>query len=132
MAPDMFIAESAGIEPGKLNPLAVEAMKEKGIDISHKQTRSVFELFKSGAFFQYVITVCDESAWEKCSIFSGAVEFIHWSFPDPSLLTGTHEEKMKEVRKIRDVIEEKIKLFIENVKNGRTNESISLQYKRKA
>src|SRR5438552_1787105 len=59
-----FEARSAGLEPGKLNLLAVEAMREIGIDISHKQTQSVFDVFKSGpaaAGFAYVITVCDES-----------------------------------------------------------------------
>jgi len=58
---DQFEAHSAGLEPGTLNPLAVEAMREIGIDISQKQTQSVFDVFKSGELFSYVITVCDET-----------------------------------------------------------------------
>ncbi len=57
---DHFEAHSAGLEPGRLNPLAVEAMREIGIDLSQNQTQSVFDVFKSGELFAYVITVCDE------------------------------------------------------------------------
>src|SRR6266704_3480199 len=57
-----FEAHSAGLEPGRLNPLAVEALREIGIDISKNQTQSVFDVFKSGDLFGYVITVCDESS----------------------------------------------------------------------
>jgi arsenate reductase len=71
IAGDRFDVESAGLEPGKLNPLAVEAMRNAGIDISHNGTRSVFELFKSGQRFQYVISVCDEASAERCPIFPG-------------------------------------------------------------
>ena len=55
---DQFKAESAGIEPGVINPLAVEVLGELGIDISHNQPRAVFDLFVKGAVFSYVITVC--------------------------------------------------------------------------
>src|SRR5213082_905794 len=61
---DYFEAHSAGLEPGTLNPLAVEAMREIGMDISQNQTQSVFDVFKSGELFAYVITVCDESSAE--------------------------------------------------------------------
>ncbi len=57
---DELEAQSAGFEPGKLNPLVVEAMAEVGIDISQKETQSVFDVWKSGQLFAYVITVCDE------------------------------------------------------------------------
>jgi arsenate reductase len=60
LCPKQFEAHSAGLEPGALNPLAVEAMREIGVDISGKKTQSVFDVFKSGQFFPYVITVCDE------------------------------------------------------------------------
>src|SRR5947208_9501726 len=84
-----FEARSAGLEPGKLNLLAVEAMREIRIDISHKQTQSVFDVFKSGELFAYVITVCDETSAERCPIFPGVAERLHWSFPDPAALSGT-------------------------------------------
>jgi arsenate reductase len=59
MCGDYFEAHSAGLEPGELNPLAVQVMDEVGIDISNNKTQAVFDVFKSGQFFPYVITVCD-------------------------------------------------------------------------
>ena len=105
---DFFEARSAGLEPGTLNPLAVEVMKEVGIDISEKKTQSVFDVFKSAELFAYVITVCDESSAEKCPIFPGPAQRLHWSFPDPSRVTGSREEKLAQVRAIRDEIRAKI------------------------
>lgn len=67
-----FIAESAGLEPGTLNPIVVDAMKEIGIDISANETKGVFEFFKQGRRYNYVITVCDESNAERCPIFPGS------------------------------------------------------------
>ncbi|HUO77904.1 MAG TPA: arsenate reductase ArsC [Thermodesulfovibrionales bacterium] len=122
IAGDRFIAESAGIEAGVLNPLAVEAMAEVGIDISQNTTRRAFDLLKSGRHFQYVITVCDAVNAQKCPVFPGAIQHIHWSFPDPAQLQGTHDEKMKEVRKIRDSIKEKIEWWISETKAGKDPE----------
>ena len=68
---DHFEAQSAGLEPGKLNSFAVEVMPETGIDISNKKTQSTFDIFKSGELFAYVITVCDETSAERCPIFPG-------------------------------------------------------------
>ena len=70
---DRFEAESAGFEPGNLNPIVVTALKEIGIDISQAKTKSVFDLFKQGRLYQYVVTVCDESSSERCPIFPGLV-----------------------------------------------------------
>ena len=105
---DFFEAQSAGLEPGKLNPLAVEVMSEAGIDISKKKTQAVFDMFKSGQLFDYVITVCDETSAEKCPIFPGPTKRLHWSFADPSEVTGTWDEKLAQVREIRDEIRKKI------------------------
>lgn len=112
---DFFAAESAGLEPGTLNPLVVEAMQEVGIDISHKKTQAVFDVFKSGKLFSYVITVCDETSAEKCPIFAGVTRRLHWSFPDPSTLVGAREHKLVEVRKIRDEIRDRIQAWCEEV-----------------
>src|SRR5438445_4069783 len=101
---DHFEAHSAGLEPGRLNPVAVEAMREIGIDISQNQTQSVFDVFKSGELFAYVITVCDESSAGRCPIFAGVTKRLHWSFPDPAALSGTREERLVGTRKIRDQI----------------------------
>jgi arsenate reductase len=103
-----FEAYSAGLEPGKLNPIVVEAMQEIGIDISGNQTKGVFDFIKSGKIFAYVITVCDEASAERCPIFAGVTKRLHWSFPDPSALQGTHEEKLAKTRVVRDTIKEKI------------------------
>ncbi len=105
---EFFEAHSAGLEPGVLNPLAVEVMKEEGIDISFKKTQAVFDLIKKGERFSYVITVCDEISAERCPIFPGALAKLHWSFPDPSKVTGTKEVKIEKVRVIRDAIKGKI------------------------
>src|SRR5580692_12025843 len=64
-----FEAHSAGLEPGRLNPIVVEAMGEIGIDISANQTKSVSEMLKSGRKFDFVITVCDEASAERCPVF---------------------------------------------------------------
>jgi len=107
-AGDRFEAQSAGLEPGELNPLVVEAMAEIGIDISQNKTKSVFDIWKSGELFQYVIAVCDAESAEKCPIFPGPTTRLHWSFPDPSKVTGKYEQKLQRVRDIRDEIAAKI------------------------
>jgi arsenate reductase len=111
---DYFDAHSAGLEPGKLNPLAVQVMAEVGIDISRKKTQSTFDVFKSGQFFSYVITVCDEANAERCPIFPGPSQRLHWSFADPSTVTGSEEEKLNQVRRIRDEIRCKVEEWCEN------------------
>ena len=105
---EQFEAHSAGLEPGKLNPVVVEAMQEIGIDISSNQTKAVFDMYKSGRSFAYVVTVCDEASAERCPIFPGVTTRLHWSFPDPSALQGSHEEKLARTREIRDTIKAKI------------------------
>ena len=112
VAGDRFDVESAGLEPGKLNPLVVTAMKEVGIDISRNKTQSVFDLFKSGQRFQYVISVCDEASAERCPIFPGVTTRLNWSFADPSAFTGTEYERLKQVVAVRDDIRRKIEEWV--------------------
>jgi arsenate reductase len=109
-----YIAESAGLEPGTINPLAIGAMKDMDIDISDKKTQSVFDLFKNGKLYHYVITVCDESNSERCPIFPGVTERIHWSFKDPSAFEGSQEEKLGKTIKVRDQIKEQIEKWIKS------------------
>lgn len=111
-AGEHFEVESAGLEPGKLNPFVVRAMAEVGIDISKNPAKDVFELFKAGRIFQVVITVCSKEAAERCPIFPGLAERRHWPFDDPSSFKGTDEEIMAGVRKVRDQIESAVKVFI--------------------
>jgi arsenate reductase len=110
-----FEVQSAGIEPGKLNPVAVEAMREVGIDISGNQTKTVLDMIKSVGMFDYVITVCDETSAERCPVFPGAAARLHWSFPDPSSLQGSAAEKLEGTRVIRDMIKAKIERWCEEM-----------------
>ena len=112
LAGDEFEAKSAGLQPGKLNPVVVDAMKEIGIDISGNKTKGVDEFLKSGEKFDYVITVCDESQAEGCPFFPGQGARLHWSFPDPSGFTGIDEEKLQKTRGVRDMIKRKIEEWL--------------------
>ncbi|MHB8093113.1 MAG: arsenate reductase ArsC [Syntrophales bacterium] len=114
LAGDRFEAQSAGLEPGVLNPLAVEIMREAGLDISAKQTKGVFDFYKRGAIFNYVITVCDAAGAERCPIFPGITKRLHWSFADPAALPGSREEKLEAARRIRDEIRQAVLTFVNN------------------
>lgn len=101
VANDRFEAMSAGIEPKGLNPMAVEAMAEIGIDISRQSSKDVVTLL--GQHIPYVITVCD-NARERCPIFPRSYKFLHWSFDDPATASGTREQKLAVFRRVRDEI----------------------------
>ncbi|MCX7027128.1 MAG: arsenate reductase ArsC [Spirochaetes bacterium] len=109
---DRYAAESAGLEPGKLNPYVVRALAEDGIDISGKATRAVLDLYREGKTFDWVVTVCSKEAAERCPIFPGKVERRHWPFDDPSRFMGSDEEIMARVRALRDAIRAKVREFI--------------------
>jgi arsenate reductase len=96
-----FEAMSAGIEPKGLDPLAVEAIREIGIDISQQQSKDVVTLL--GQHIPYVVTVCD-NAKERCPIFPGTWKFLHWSLEDPAATEGPHEERLAVFRRVRDQI----------------------------
>ena len=113
---DDFEVESAGLEPGKLNPLAIDVMREIGIDISNNKTKSAFDLFKQGRLFHYVITVCDGASAERCPIYPGIVKKINWSFEDPSSFQGTWDEKLEKTREVRDEIKTVIVNWLKTVK----------------
>lgn len=107
-----FKAESAGLKPGKLNPLAVDVMKEEGIDISQNETKSVFDLFKRGRLYHFVISVCDQANAERCPIFPGITQRLTWSFEDPASFSGPYEEKLARTRMIRDGIKTAVENFV--------------------
>jgi arsenate reductase len=114
LAGDRFEVESAGLEPGKLNPIVIEALREDGIDITGKQTKAVFDLFRSGKKYDFVVTVCDETSAERCPIFPGLSQRLHWSFTDPSKFTGTFEEKLAKTKKVKEEIRFQIKEWLKN------------------
>jgi len=97
---DRYKAYSAGIEPTKVNPYAVEAMAEIGIDLSRQRSKSIEEFRDKN--LDYVITVCDR-AKEVCPFFPGE-KILHKSFEDPSEFEGTEEEILEKTRSIRDEI----------------------------
>jgi len=111
----LFEAESAGFEPGQLNKLAVDAMKEDGIDISDNKIDDVADFFKERRFYGYIITVCDASIAQKCPIFPGVPKRIHWDIEDPASFQGSYDEKLEKTRKVRDEIKEKVMKFIEEI-----------------
>ena len=103
---EQWMAHSAGTEPsGYVHPLAIEAMKEIGIDISQGKSKSV-DAFRSVPF-DVVITVCDDAA-ESCPVWLGSGEVKHIGFPDPALATGSREEKLATFREVRDNIQKRV------------------------
>ena len=112
LANDRFDVESAGLEPGKLNPFVVQAMKDAGVDISHHTAKSVHEIAASGRHFDYVIAVCDKEAAERCPMFPGGAVTLHWSFPDPSAATGNEADKLRVASDVRDAIKTKIQAWL--------------------
>jgi len=105
MGNDRFEVFSAGTEATFVRPLAIQAMAELGVDISHQQSKTLDRYL--GEPFDDVITVCDTAA-EACPVFPGAVRRRHWSFEDPSKATGSESEQLQVYRKVRDEIRSQI------------------------
>lgn len=101
LAGDGFEVNSAGTHPSTLNPYAVLAMAEIGIDIRDQYSKSLDQFLQQE--FDYVITVCDRAA-ESCPLFPGLAKRIHWSFPDPAAVEGDHQEKFTAFVQVRDAI----------------------------
>ena len=110
LAGDRFEIESAGVEPSRVRPEAIEAMREKGVDIRGHRSKSVDEF--AHREFDYVITVCD-NARESCPLFPGKTERIHWSFDDPAAASGDEAARLSVFRRVRDEIESRLREFIE-------------------
>lgn len=116
-----FIAESAGLEPAALNPLAIKAMNEIGYDISQSSSNSVLNYFQEGRLYYMVIKVCDQINGQRCPIFPQTQRVFDWNIEDPAELEGTYEEKLEEVRKIRDDIRAKVELLISEYEDKADN-----------
>jgi arsenate reductase len=104
-----FEVYSAGTDPQGLNPLAVEAMRESGIDISRQESKSLDRFL--GRAFDYVITVCDR-ARDRCPTFPGDNERIHWGFDDPAAATGARDEQLAQFRRVRNEISERLRIWV--------------------
>ncbi|MBN1688224.1 MAG: arsenate reductase ArsC [Candidatus Omnitrophica bacterium] len=109
---DRFEVESAGLDPGRLNPIVVEAMREAGIDISTNRTKSIQDVLKGRKTFDLLITVCDETSAERCPTVPGSGQRIHWDFEDPASFKGSSEEKLKKTRAVRDKIKKTIQEWL--------------------
>jgi arsenate reductase len=97
---------SAGTRPlGYVHSLAIEAMAELGLDISHQRPKSVREF--QNAALDLVITVCDDAA-ENCPLWLGQGRVVHISFPDPARATGSRDEQLAVFRQVRDDIRRRV------------------------
>jgi arsenate reductase len=108
-AGDRFEVYSAGAKPGKLNPSAVEVMKEVGIDISGHHSKDVAEFL--GQSFQYVVRVCDKVK-DLCPVFPGAMWYLDWSLEDPAAAEGSPAQRMNVFRRVRDEIGARVLDFV--------------------
>jgi arsenate reductase (thioredoxin) len=105
-------SESAGSKPaGYVHPLAIQAMKEIGIDISNHASKSLTDFQQQP--FDLVVTVCD-SAKESCPVLPGASQTVHWPFADPAVAAGSDEERMTEFRRVRDSIRNQIEQYLQS------------------
>lgn len=109
---ERFHVESAGLEPGQLNPRVVAVLAEDRIDIAGKKTRDVHDVYLAGTEFDYVITVCSREAEERCPVFPGPAVRLNWPFPDPSAFRGTEEEILEQTRQVRDEIKRQVDEFV--------------------
>ncbi len=112
MAGDRFDVSSAGLAPSKVRPEAIEVMREIGTDISAHRSKAIDEF--TGQQFDYVITVCD-NANERCPVFPGKTQRIHWSFEDPAAAKGDEGVRLKVFRRVRDEISARLRQFTASV-----------------
>jgi arsenate reductase (thioredoxin) len=117
MAGDRFDVASAGTEAARVQPLAIRAMDEVGIDISRHRSKTLDEF--EGQPLDYVITVCSKAA-ESCPVFAAPTRHLAWDFEDPSKAVGTEEERLAVFRKVREEIRGRIRLFLAAVLAGGT------------
>ena len=110
---EQFRAMSAGLHPGRLNPLAVAVMAEIGLDISTNQTKDALALFRREHAFDYVIAVCDLDELRECPTFPGRAERLHWPMPDVGRHAGSAEEQRAQAREVRERIRAKVESWRE-------------------
>lgn len=109
LAGDRFEVASAGTEATRVHPLATEAMREVGIDLSAHSSKTVETVLDRP--WDYVITVCD-TARERCPLFPGPTSRLHWSFEDPSRATGSDDQRLATFRRVRDQIHARLEAWL--------------------
>jgi arsenate reductase (thioredoxin) len=112
LAGDRFVIASAGIEPGGINPMAVEVMAEIGIDISKQKPKNVTESLRE--HFAYVTTVFD-AAKERAPVFPFTPNLVRWNLIDPSQTGGSYENVRDAFRRVRDEIKSKVEVFLKDI-----------------
>ncbi len=105
-----YDVSSAGAKPSVVNPLAIAAMDERGIDIRQQWSKNL-DIYLDQPF-DYVITVCDNAA-EACPLFPGPAQRIHWGFPDPAAATGDDAARLASFRQVRDAIERQLREWVD-------------------
>jgi len=111
-----FEVSSAGFEPQEANPLVIKAMQRVSVPLATTEKQpSVFDLFRAGRRFEYVISVCDAASSERCPIFPGINKRISWSFPDPSQFVGTEHQRLEQVARVRDDIRTRIEQWLQEL-----------------
>lgn len=109
LAGDQMVVASAGAKPATVNPLAIAAMQERGIDITQHTSKHLNTFLEVP--FDYVITVCDNAA-EACPLFPGPAQRIHWGFPDPAAVAGDEATRLAAFRSVRDAIEAQLRTWL--------------------
>ncbi len=115
LAGNRFEVASAGTEATRVHPLAIRAMGEVGIDLIGHTSKPIDAFL--GRPWDYVITVCD-SANQRCPIFPGHTRRLHWRFDDPSLATGTEQDRLETFRRVRDQIIVRIREWIADLETS--------------
>jgi len=108
MAPPGVEVQSAGSVPTRVNPLAVRAMAEVGIDIAAQRSKPIAEIDRERV--ATVVTLCAE---EVCPYFPGEVERLHWPLEDPAAATGSDEERLAAFRRVRDQIRARLEEYFQ-------------------
>ena len=117
LAGDRYEGESAGFDAGELDPLAVKAMSEVGIDISKERTKTVFSLYTQGRMFQSIVSVCHRESDERHPIYPGHRDYIDWNMCDPDGVAD-QEDRETAMRVVRDIIRQKVEEFVAGAKNA--------------
>ncbi len=99
---------SAGTRPSSIHPQAIEAMRERGIDIGNQRSKPIGEV---GGPFDYVITLCDDAA-QSCPVLPARRARLHWSLPDPAAVAGSEAERLRVFRQVRDEIERRLTAWL--------------------
>lgn len=111
LAPEGLRVSSAGSEPSRVNPFAIRALEEIGIDPSGQRSKGMDEIREAdGPRVDAVITLCAE---EVCPVWLGEAHRVHWPLPDPAAATGSHDEVLHSFRSVRDVLRQRLSALFE-------------------